>query len=267
MALIQIIVLATVQGLTEFLPISSHGHLVIVDHLANWPDAGLKMRIAVHVGSLGAVFLYFRKELGSVLKGIFHILLGRNTSNSRLAMNLFLASIPVIAVGALIVTLGIQELLVNPTLIAWTMIIFGLLLWVADQTGMTVRKIEHMHGLSALIVGLAQVLALIPGTSRAGITITAARMMGYERTEASKFAMLLGIPVILAAGGWDAYEIWKYDDIQLGIDAILAALIAFITAYFSVSLLMSWLRHSSFTPFVLYRLFAGATILYIISMD
>jgi undecaprenyl-diphosphatase len=147
------------------------------------------------------------------------------------------------------------------------MIIFGLLLWVADQTGMTVRKIEHMHGLSALIVGLAQVLALIPGTSRAGITITAARMMGYERTEASKFAMLLGIPVILAAGGWDAYEIWKYDDIQLGIDAILAALIAFITAYFSVSLLMSWLRHSSFTPFVLYRLFAGATILYIISMD
>jgi undecaprenyl-diphosphatase len=139
-----------------------------------------------------------------------------------------------------------------------------LLLWIADRTGMTVRRIEHMRGGGAIAIGIAQVLALIPGTSRAGITMTAARMLGYERTEASRFAMLLSIPVILAAGSWDGYAIWKNGDAQLGFDAILAAIIAFGTAYASVAFLMAWLKRATFTPFVLYRLVVGGALLYAI---
>jgi undecaprenyl-diphosphatase len=119
-----------------------------------------------------------------------------------------------------------------------------------------------MTGSAAVLIGLAQVLALIPGTSRAGITMTAARMLGYERTEASRFAMLLGVPVILAAGGWDGYTIWRAGDVQMGLDALLAAGVAFATAYLSVSLLMAWLRRSTFTPFVLYRVIVGGVLLY-----
>ena len=260
----QIFVLATVQGITEFLPISSQAHLILVDDLANWPDAGLRIHVAVHVGSLGAVFLYFRSDVWAALKGVFNLILARNTENARLAFHLAVGSAPVIAAGATVVMLDLQEWLASPALIAWTMIGFGLLLWLADRIGMTVRRIEHMRSGAAIAIGVAQTLALVPGTSRAGITMTAARMLGYERTEASRFAMLLGIPVILAAGSWDGYTIWKNGDVQLGFDAILAVVIAFATSYASVTFLMAWLKRATFTPFVLYRVVVGGVLLYAI---
>lgn len=264
MSLIQILVLAAVQGITEFLPISSQAHLLLVDDIAGWPDAGLRVRVAVHVGSLGAVILYFRGDVWAALTGVLHVLMGRNTERARLAIHLLVASVPVIAAGAALVLLGLEEALTSPKIIAWTMVGFGILLWFADRIGMTVRRIEHMRGGAAIAIGLAQVLALVPGTSRAGITMTAARLLGYERTEASRFAMLLGIPVILAAGGWDAVSIWRGDDLQLGLDAALAAAIAFATAYVSVAVLMAWLRRATFTPFVLYRLVVGGGLLYVL---
>lgn len=262
MALLQILVLAIIQGITEFLPISSQAHLILVDDFATWPDAGLKIRIAVHVGSLGAVILYFRQDVWNVIKGLFQMLIGQSGDNVRLAINLFIAAVPVIGAGAALVLLGLADDLQNPEVIAWTMIIFGILLWFADRTGMTVRRIEHMTGSGALIIGLAQILALIPGTSRAGITMTAARIMGYERTEASRFSMLLALPVILAAGVWDAMSISRDGNWQLGIDALLAASISFAVAYGSIAFLMKWLESATFTPFVIYRIAVGGMLLY-----
>jgi len=265
LALLQILVLAAVQGITEFLPISSQAHLILVDDFARWPDAGLEIRVAVHVGSLGAVVLYFRRDIWAVIKGLFQLLIGRSSDGARLAIHLFIAAVPVIAAGAALVLLDLTDALQSTVVIAWTMLGFGILLWVADRLGMTVRRIEHMTGGAALIIGMAQVLALIPGTSRAGITMTAARMMGYERTEASRFSMLLALPVILAAGGWDAFSIYQSDqrgDWQLGIDAILAAGVAFAVAYGAIAVLMKWLETATFTPFVIYRVIVGGALLY-----
>ena len=261
MDLIQILVLAAVQGVTEFLPISSNAHLILVESFAQWPDVSA-IRIAVHVGSLGAVLIYFRSDIWSAITGAVHVAIGRNSDDARLAIHLFVGSVPVIAAGAAVVLLGVDQTLTNPTVIAWAMVGFGVVLWLADRMGMTVRRIEHMTGGAAMLIGLAQVLALIPGTSRAGITITAARMLGYERTEASRFAMLLAVPVIVAVGGWQSFTIWRAGDVQLGLDMVFAATVAFLTAYLSVSLLMAWLRRSTFTPFVLYRLIVGGALLY-----
>jgi undecaprenyl-diphosphatase len=260
--LLQILVLAAVQGITEFLPISSQAHLILVDDFASWPDAGLEIRIAVHVGSLGAVILYFRRDMWAIIKGLFQLLTGQPSDGSRLAIHLFIASVPVISVGSALVLLDLAEALQSPAVIAWAMLVFGIVLWLADRVGMTVRRIEHMTRNSALIIGMAQILALIPGTSRAGITITAARMMGYERTEASRFSILLSFPVILAAGGWDAFSIYRDGNWQLGIDAILAAFIAFLVAYGAIIFLMKWLETATFTPFVIYRVVVGGALLY-----
>ena len=262
MALLQILVLAAVQGITEFLPISSQAHLILVDDFARWPDAGLEIRVSVHVGSLGAVVLYFRRDIWAVIKGLFQLLIGRSSDGARLAIHLFIAAVPVIAAGAALVLLDLTDALQSPVVIAWTMLGFGILLGFADRLGMTVRRIEHMTGGAALIIGMAQVLALIPGTSRAGITMTAARMMGYERTEATRFSMLLALPVILAAGGWDAMSIYQSGDWQLGIDAILAAGVAFAVAYGAIAVLMKWLETATFTPFVIYRVVVGGALLY-----
>jgi undecaprenyl-diphosphatase len=262
LALLQIIVLAVVQGITEFLPISSQAHLILVDDFASWPDAGLQVRVAVHVGSLGAVIVYFSQDLWAIIKGIFLMMAGRVSDGSRMAVNLFIASVPVIGVGAAVVLLDVADTLQTPEVIAWTMLGFGILLWFADRTGMTLRRIEHMTGGAALMIGLAQILALIPGTSRAGITMTAARMLGYERTEASRFSMLLALPVILAAGGWDAVSIYRADNLQLGMDAILAAVLAFAVALGSIAFLMKWLERATFTPFVIYRVMLGGALIY-----
>ncbi|MBT4710210.1 MAG: undecaprenyl-diphosphatase, partial [Alphaproteobacteria bacterium] len=153
MALLQILVLAAVQGITEFLPISSQAHLILVDDFASWPDAGLEIRIAVHVGSLGAVILYFRRDMWAVIKGLFQMLIGRSSDGARLAIHLFIAAVPVIGAGAVLVLLDLADALQSPTVIAWTMLVFGILLWFADRVGMTVRRIEHMTGGAALIIG------------------------------------------------------------------------------------------------------------------
>ena len=258
---LQIFVLAVVQGVTEFLPISSQAHLILVDDIFGWSDAGLGMRVAMHVGSLGAVLVYFRSDIRAALSGLVHMFRRPGSADARLARHLLIASAPVVVAGAAFVVLDLEDRLDDPAWIAWSMVVFGVLLWVADRIGKTVRRVEHMGASAAVAIGLAQVLALVPGTSRAGVTMTAARLLGYERTEASRFAVLLGIPVILAAGGSQAYEIGVGGDWQLGRDAILAAAVGFAAAYASVSLMMRWLRRASFTPFVIYRLAVGAVLL------
>ena len=141
------------------------------------------------------------------------------------------------------------------------MVIFGVILWIADRVGMTVRRVEHMNLSSALIIGLAQILALIPGTSRSGITITAARFLGFERAAAARFSMLMSIPVIVAAGAVAARDLMQAGEPIITGDAGLAAALAFVTALVTIAVLMQLLKRMSFLPFVVYRLFLGVVLL------
>lgn len=263
MSLLQLVVLAAVQGITEFLPVSSSGHLILASELAGWPDQTLKIDVAVHIGTLGAVILYFWRDLWAIasdsLRPAKRSHSGRRPGR-RLLFYLLLATVPVLVAGAL-VHLYAGDSLRNPTLIAATTIGFGLLLWLADHYGITVRRIEHMTTGSALFIGISQMLAIVPGTSRAGITMTAARIAGFERIAAARFSMLLSIPVIVAAGAVAGWELHRTGDAQVTGDAAIAAALAFVIALLAIWFLMQFVRRSSFTPFVIYRLALGAGLL------
>jgi undecaprenyl-diphosphatase len=145
--------------------------------------------------------------------------------------------------------------------IAWATLGFGILLWVIDRSGMTVRRIEHLGYGGALFIGFSQILALIPGTSRSGITMTAARLLGFERAEAARFSMLLAIPAIVAAGTLAGYDLYRTGDAQLTVDAFVAGGLALVTALVAIIAMMGWLRRASFLPFVLYRIALGGALL------
>ncbi|NQU58522.1 MAG: undecaprenyl-diphosphate phosphatase [Rhodospirillales bacterium] len=260
MPILHIVVLALMQGTTEFLPISSSGHLVLVPILAGWPDQGLIFDVAVHVGTLGAVILYFWRDVFGMTKGVLMLLGGRVEPQAKLAGLIVLATIPVVLAGYGLNRFGMDGLR-TLTVIGWTTLGFGLVLWITDRAGMTVRRVEHLGLSDAVIIGIAQVLALIPGTSRSGITMSAARMLGMERTDAARFSMLLSIPTIIGAGALKGLELYQSGDVRLTSDAMLAAGISFITALIAIVVLMAWLKRSSFTPFVIYRIILGVGLL------
>lgn len=266
--LLQITILALVQGITEFLPISSSGHLVLVWQSFDWlgwpvpeqaPSDRLVLDIAVHVGTLFAVCLYFWREVAEMFVGVAMLVVGRWTPGARLALYVVIGTIPVLIAGYLLKD-RVDDVR-DVRIIAWATIGFGILLYVADRIGMTVRRMEHMTMGSTLLIGLAQVLALVPGTSRSGITMTAARLLGFERAEAARFSLLLAIPTILGAGTLAGLDIYREGDLRLGTDAVLAAIIAFFFALLAIIVMIRWLRHASFTPFVVYRLLLGGALL------
>lgn len=261
MGLLEIIILATVQGITEFLPISSSGHLRAAAEILGIPGSTLVIDVAVHVGSLGAVIVYFWRDIARILVGVVQGLTGTGSEGGRLALYLGIATIPVFFAGYF----GrdfIDSALRGLEIIGWTMIIFAIVLWWADRTGMTVLRLEHMSVRNAIVIGVAQVLALVPGTSRAGITISAARMLGYERTEAARFSMLLSIPAITGAGLLIGLELAASADPTLTRGAVIAGILAFITALAAIAFLMRWLQFASFMPFIMYRILLGGAILY-----
>lgn len=269
MPLLHVVILAIVQGITEFLPISSSGHLVLV-----WEgvqasgmqvpeqtmNQQLTLDVAVHVGTLFAVCLYFRRDIGVMLVGLGKVATGRLDAGARLAFFILLSALPLAVVGGLFkdaIALNLHDIEV----VAWATIGFGIVLYLADRAGMTLRRIEHMTVLSAVLIGLAQVLALVPGTSRAGITMSMARILGFERAEAARFSMLMAIPAISGAGLLVSVDLIDAGDVTLGANAIIAAGLAFIFALIAIAALIGWLQRASFTPFVVYRLILGALLL------
>lgn len=259
---LQIVVLALVQGITEFLPISSSGHLILVPLLTGWQDQGLLLDVAVHVGSLGAVVLYFRRDVGAMLRGL---LVWRPSGPSdepglRLVGLVAVGTVPVVLAGAALKFAGTDSLR-SMALIGWTTLGFGLLLYLADRLGAQERSVQQMGFGGALAIGIAQALALIPGTSRSGITMTAARALGFRREEAARFSMLLSIPTIIAAGGLLTLDLIELGQAELRSDVLLGALLAFVSALLAIALLMRWLERASFTPFVVYRVILGAGLL------
>ena len=263
MALYQIVVLALVQGITEFLPISSSGHLILVPYLTDWPDQGLVIDVAVHVGTLGAVMLYFWRDIWGMATGLVLLLAGRREPGARLAFLVIVGTIPVVVVGVL-VKIYLGDFLRSVTVIAWATLGFGIVLYATDRMGLTLRRLEHLTFADAAIVGLAQVLALIPGTSRAGITMSAARLLGMERSDAARFSLLLSVPAIMGAGVVEGIELYQSQDADLTAAALIAALIAFFSALLAIAVLLAWLRRASFTPFVIYRILLGGALLYLI---
>ncbi|MBM3512671.1 MAG: undecaprenyl-diphosphate phosphatase [Alphaproteobacteria bacterium] len=260
MSLTQIIVLAVVQGLTEFLPISSSGHLALVPMLTQWPDQGLPMDVAVHVGTMFAVIIYFWRDLWAMAVGLLRFLRGKRDPAARLAIQIIVATIPVLA-AAWAFEKYVGDAVRAMAVIGWTTLGYGILLFVADRACMTVKKVEHASYSDALVIGLAQILALVPGTSRSGITMTAARILGYERPEAAKFSFLMSVPTIAAGGMWLVLKLREAHDTQLTDDALLAMALSFVTGLFAIAFMMRWLRRSTFTPFVIYRILLGAVVL------
>ena len=262
MSILHIVVLALVQGVTEFLPISSSGHLVLVPIFTSWPDQGQIIDVAVHLGTLGAVLLYFWRDVFAMLRGIVIAARGRKDPHAKLAGLIVLATIPVFLVGYGLKHYGVDGLR-SLNVIAWATLGFGIVLWLSDKVGMTLRRVEHMGVSDAIIVGFAQVLALVPGTSRSGITMSAARILGMERSAAARFSMLLSIPTIIGAGTLSALEIYRIGDIYLTVDAFFAAALSFLFAMVAISFLMSWLKRSSFAPFAIYRVLLGGGLLWL----
>lgn len=261
MPLLHIIVLALVQGFTEFLPISSSGHLVLVPVFAGWQDQGILIDVAVHVGTLGAVMAYLWRDIVDMINGLWRMVKGKGVNDGvKLAFFLVLGTLPVIGAGYWmnkVLPGGIRSIEV----IGWATLGFGVLLWLTDRFGLTVRRMEHLKLFDVAVIGVSQVLALIPGTSRSGITMAAGRMLGMERPDCARFSMLLSIPTIVGAGVLKGLELYQRGDPMQMANALTAAGLAFVSAIIAIVLMMAWLKRASFTPFVLYRVALGSFLL------
>ncbi len=262
MALWNLILLALIQGVTEFLPISSSGHLILLPGLTGLEDQGQILDVAVHVGTLGAVILYFWRDVRMGLGGIPRLLTGRiDTPGSRLAFLLAIATVPVIVAGLILHVTGLADALRSIAVIGWTMLIFGIVLYWADQKGPQVKQAEDWSLREAVILGLYQAVALIPGTSRSGITITGARLMGYDRESAARISMLMSIPTIAASGILLGGEVIATANLQAARDGAIAAALAFVSALAALAIMMRLLKSVSFTPYVIYRVILGIVLL------
>lgn len=259
---IQLLWLSVLQGITEFLPVSSSGHLILFSKFTDFSDQGIDIDVALHIGSILAVILYFSPTLWEMAKGLWKtkLLPDFQVYGTKVFYLLAIATLPIIGCGLMLKLCG-TEWLRNTKLIGWNILLYGLLLWVVDWISLTARKIKHLEVTDALLIGFAQCLSLFPGTSRSGITITMCRFLGMERREAAKFAMLLSIPAILAAGFFSVYLLWEEGNVEKIFDAVHAIGYSFVVSLASIFVLMFWLKNRGFLPFVLYRIVLGTVLL------
>lgn len=262
MSLFHLILVALIQGITEFLPVSSSGHLILLPALTGMQDQGQMIDIAVHVGTLFAVMLYFQADVRVAANGVPRLIRGKiDTQGAWLAMLLVIATVPVLLFGLILKLTGFDAYLRSVALIGWTMLIFGLVLYWTDQKGAVTKTAPRWSMKDAAIMGLWQALALIPGTSRSGATISGARALGYAREDAAKLAMLMSIPTIMASGLLLGVEVIGDMNAALAKDAFIAAVLSFIAALLALTLMMRLLKSVSFTPYVIYRIVLGVVLL------
>lgn len=265
----QAIWLALLQGLTEFLPISSSAHLILLPEIIGWSDQGVGFDVAVHIGTLIAVVVYYRKDLQLIIGDWFKTFSGKApTMYSRLAWYVIIGTIPATAVGFLFVMVdGLSDNLRSPVIIAAATVIFGLLLWFSEAIANELRRIKDMRWQDALLVGLFQALAFIPGTSRSGITITAGLFLGLEREDAARFSFLLSIPIIMLTGVSNGYKLFRSaDPVQWDMLAI-GVIVSAIVAYLTIGWFLRLLDRVGLMPFVIYRLCLGVVLFYLFLPD
>lgn len=261
MMLLQALLLAILQGVTEFLPISSSAHLILMREIAGWHEQGLAFDVSLHLGSLGALLLYFRRDLYALAVGATESLRHRRfDTHGRMLFMLCVATIPIVCVGLAVVVSGLENELRGPHVIAWANLVFAPFLLLADRKHGS-RKIESLTMKHALLIGFWQALSVIPGASRSGVTMTGALMLGYSRQEATRIAMLLAVPSIIGAGllsGVSAFEADAFPSYSL---LAVGTLFSFLTAYASIALLLRVVDRIGMLPFVVYRVALGAMLL------
>ena len=265
------LLLALVQGITEFLPVSSSGHLVLVPSITNRSDHGVSIDVAAHIGTLIAVMIYVRSDLIKMTLALRNTALKSLRPNANILIDapslmmikmLIIATIPVIIAGFL-VSLFEPDMLRLVQTVAISNIIFAIFLWHSDKTSPSGHTLSKMGLKQALFIGLAQMLALIPGTSRSGVTMTMARYLGFERLSAARFSLLLSIPVIIAAGCLQIVTLIRQEDIVVGAAALYVAIFSCIVALGAIRGMMKWLGRANFNLFVYYRFALGLVLLII----
>ncbi len=263
---LQAVILALIQGLTEFLPVSSSAHLILPSQLLGWPDQGLAFDVAVHLGTLIAVVTYFRDDIASVIQGLLKTWQTREmNTEAQLGFAVVIGTIPAVIIGFLFkdfIELNLRSGLV----IAFTTIFFGLLLWQADRYGKRLWSMEKLNLNHAWVIGMAQALALIPGTSRSGITMTAALLLGFDRTSAARFSMLLSIPLIVAASILETWELVSTSAPVPWLLIGLGMLVSAVSAYLCIHYFLKLLEQMGMLPFVIYRLVLGTFLLFFIGL-
>ena len=260
MPLLLLVLAAAVQGLTEFLPVSSSGHLALIPLVTDQPYQGRAIDVAAHVGTLSAVLLYFRRDLTAMILALPPERTAEGAAQQRQMIRLLIiATVPVFSVGVVVNKIDPAWLTDIRTLAAANLV-FAALLWHADRTESTVGKLADMSYGGAVMIGLAQCLALIPGASRSGVTMTAARYLGIERVDAARFSILLSIPTIAGAGLLKALDIVADGDAALGMEAVIVAVLSFGFALAAIGWMMRWLARADFRIFVWYRLALGALL-------
>lgn len=280
---LQLALLALIQGVTEWLPISSSAHLILFPELTGLPDQGPLIDAMAHLGSLGAVLAYFWRDVARMVHGAVDLIVGRDTDGARVRLTpeakllllIAIATPPGLILGFILESTGALEGLRDPRVIAAATIGFGAVLWAADVFGAKTKREPDFTFRDAIFIGLFQALAFIPGTSRSGAAMTAARMLGFSRDEAARFGMLVGVPLIAAVGLYALLQLalgespnatGVVNGVEVSIpvtlmDGLLVAGLSFLAAWASVAALMALLKRISFLPFVLYRFGLGAFLL------
>lgn len=265
--IVQALVLAIIQGLTEFLPVSSSAHLILPSQVLGWPDQGQAFDVAVHVGTLMAVVTYFNHDIRRMIGGMVTGLQTRAMNEDlRLAFAVVVGTIPAVIFGGLFSDF-IEENLRSSFVIACTTVIFGLLLWASDKSGKGHMELGRITLSIALVIGLAQALALIPGTSRSGITMTAALFLGFSRVSAARFSMLLSIPIIVAAGTLETAKLATSGQEVPWNLMVLGILASAVSAFLCIHIFLTVLERIGMTPFVIYRLLLGAALFLFIGLN
>jgi len=246
---IEILILSAVQGISEFLPISSVAHLVLISKYYVFVNQNLLIDICLHLGSLLAIIIYFRNDL-------FHFI-----KNKNFLIKICIATVPIIPVGFILYQTGIINQLRNLEVIGWASLIFGIFLYIADKQQITKKINEDFSNLSAVVIGLFQILALIPGVSRAGITITSGRMLGFNRFDSTKISFFLSIPALFAASVLGIFNIYKEESPELNFLAIIAVIFSFVFSYLTISIFLNFVKKFTLNVFVVYRIILSLVIL------
>tara|TARA_B100001123_G_scaffold318118_1_gene356549 strand:- start:69 stop:836 length:768 start_codon:yes stop_codon:yes gene_type:complete len=249
---IEILILSAIQGISEFLPVSSAAHLVLVSKYYAFVNQNLLIDICLHLGSLIAIIFYFRNDLFNFIK------------NRIFLIKIIIGTIPIIPVGYIIYQTGIINNLRSLEVIGWTSLIFGILLYISDKSKVTKKIVSEFDNKSALFIGFLQVLALIPGVSRAGITITAGRLLGFDRFDSAKISFFLSIPTLAAASLLGIYNIYKEGSAELNFLAIIAVIFSAIFSYITIAFFLSFVKKFSLNIFIIYRVILSVFILAIV---